>query len=207
MKPQLIAAGVALAAAGALGLAIPAAHNAHHDEVALVDTSLNDSILSLEGVTPYTQLTEPLGETPATGLNGDFYNVYASDTGGTFTGSGATDLLNSSDIIGANKLAGLGDTNGYIGLSPTTTPGDFTFNDAQGVDFDHGLQALLTAYNAPLISYEDALGASNTLGDPSLLNLDPAELSNTAAANLFGDLTTAYNDFVTAADLAFGITP
>ena len=207
MKPQLIAAGVALAAAGALGLAIPAAHNAHHDEVALVDTSLNDSILSLEGVTPYTQLTEPLGETPATGLNGDFYNVYASDTGGTFTGSGATDLLNSSDIIGANKLAGLGDTNGYIGLSPTTTPGDFTFNDAQGVDFDHGLQALLTAYNAPLISYEDALGASNTLGDPSLLNLDPAELSNTAAANLFGDLTIAYNDFVTAADLAFGITP
>ena len=208
MKPQLIAAGVALAAAGALGLAIPAAHNAHHDEVALVDTSLNDSILSLEGVTPYTQLTEPLGETPATGLNGDFYNVYASDTGGTFTGSGATDLLNSSDIIGANKLAGLGDTNGYIGLSPTTTPGDFTFNDAQGVDFDHGLQALLTAYNAPLISYEDALGASNTLGDPSLLNLDPAEITTTAAAaNLFGDLSVAYTDFVNAADLAFGIAP
>ena len=209
MKPQLIAAGVALAAAaGALGLAIPAAHNAHHDEVALVDTPLNDTVLSLEGVTPYTQLTEPLGETPATGLNGDFYNVYASDTGGTFTGSGATDLLNSSDIIGANKLAGLGDTNGYIGLSPTTTPGDFTFNDAQGVDFDHGLQALLTAYNAPLISYEDALGASNTLGDPSLLNLDPAEITTTAAAaNLFGDLSVAYTDFVNAADLAFGIAP
>jgi hypothetical protein len=213
MKPKLIAAGAAVAAAGAavaaagvLSLAIPAGHNIHHDEVALVDTTLNDTVLSLEGVTPYTQLTEPLGETPATGLNGDFYNVYASDTGGTFTGSGATDLLNSSDIIGANKLAGLGDTNGYIGLSPTTTPGDFTFNDAQGVDFDHGLQALLTAYNAPLISYEDTL-STNTLGDPSLLNLDPAELSNSAAANLFGDLTVAYNDFVNAADLAFGITP
>jgi hypothetical protein len=205
MKPQLIAAGVALAAAGALGLAIPAAHNAHHDEVALVDTSLNDSILSLEGVSAFTGNTEPLGDVTTT--PSDFYNVVASETAGVpSTAVAAHDLLNSSDVIGANQLFGLGDTNGYLGLSPTETAGFFTFGDQEGVAFDHGLQALLTAFNAPLISYEDAL-STNTLGDPTLLNLDPAELTNSAAANLFGDLTVAYNDFMTAADLAFGLTP
>ena len=205
MKPQLIAAGVALAAAGALGLAIPAAHNAHHDEVALVDTTFNDTVLSLEGVSTFTGNTQPLGD--EVGTPNDFYNVAASDDGGTLSGTGASDLLNSSDVIGANQLAGLGDTNGYLGLSPTDVAGSYTFGDQEGVAFDHGLQALLTAFNAPLISYEDALGASNTLGDVSALNLDPAELSNSAAANLFGDLTVAYTDFVNAADLAFGITP
>jgi hypothetical protein len=204
MKPQLIAAGVALAAAGALGLAIPAAHNAHHDEVALVDTTLNDTVLSLEGVSTFTGNTQPLGD--EVGTPNDFYNVAASDDGGTVSGTGASDLLNSSDVIGANQLAGLGDTNGYLGLSPTATAGDYTFGDQEGVAFDHGLQALLTAFNQPLISYEDALGTS-TLGDVSALNLDPAELTNSAASSLSGDLTVAYNDFVTAADLAFGITP
>jgi hypothetical protein len=201
MKPQLIAAGVALAAAGALGLAIPAAHNAHHDEVALVDTSLNDSILSLEGVSAFTTHPEPLGD--VAGTSSDFYSVVTSSTNPAVA---AHDLLNSSDVIGANQLFGLGDTNGYLGLSPTETAGFFTFGDQEGVAFDHGLQALLTAFNAPLISYEDAL-STNTLGDPTLLNLDPAELTNSAAANLFGDLTVAYNDFMTAADLAFGLTP
>jgi hypothetical protein len=205
MKPQLIVAGAALATAGALGLAIPAAHNAHHDEVALVDTTLNDTVLSLEGVSAFAGNTEPLGD--VAGTPNDFYNVVASDVGGVLSGTGASDLLNSSDVIGANQLAGLGDTNGYLGLSPTAIAGDYTFTDQEGVAFDHGLQALLTAYNAPLISYEDALGASNTLGDVSALNLDPAELSNAAASNLFGDLTVAYNDFVTFADLASGITP
>jgi hypothetical protein len=201
MKPQLIAAGVALAAAGALGLAIPAAHNAHHDEVALVDTTLNDTVLSLEGVSAFTTHPEPLGD--VAGTSSDFYSVVTSSTNPAVA---AHDLLNSSDVIGANQLFGLGDTNGYLGLSPTETAGFFTFGDQEGVAFDHGLQALLTAFNAPLISYEDAL-STNTLGDPTALNLDPAELSNSAAANLFGDLTVAYNDFVTAADLAFGITP
>jgi hypothetical protein len=207
MKTQLIVAGAAAAAAGVLGLAIPAAHNTHHDKVALT-TSLNDMLLSDEGVSVYTQQTEPLGEYPAPGLNGDFYNVYSTDTQGTFSGTGATDLLNSSDIINANKLLGLGDTNGYVGLSPTSTPGDFTFMDQEAVSYDHGLQALMTAFNAPLISYEDTLGASNTFGDPSLLNLDPAEITTTtAAANFFGDLTVAYQDFVNFFELASGITP
>jgi hypothetical protein len=206
MKPQLIAAGVALAAAGALGLAIPAAHNAHHDEVALVDTSLNDSILSLEGVSAFTGNTEPLGDVTTT--PSDFYNVVASETAGVpSTTIAAHDLLNSTDVTGANQLFGIGDTNGYLGLSPTAIAGDYTFGDQEGVAFDHGLQALLTAYNAPLISYEDALGASNTLGDVSALNLDPAELTNTAAANFFGDLTVAYTDFTSAFDLAFNIAP
>jgi hypothetical protein len=196
MKPQLIAAGVALAAAGALGLAIPAAHNAHHDEVALV-------VLSLEGVSAFTTHPEPLGD--VAGTSSDFYSVVTSSTNATVA---APDLLNSSDVIGANQLFGLGDTNGYLGLSPTETAGFFTFGDQEGVAFDHGLQALLTAFNAPLISYEDALGASNTLGDVSALNLDPADLgTNVANLTLSGDLTAAYTDFVTAADLAFGITP
>jgi hypothetical protein len=203
MKPQLIAAGVALAAAGALGLAIPAAHNAHHDEVALIDTLLNDSVLSLEGVSAFAPHAEPLGD--VAGTSSDFYSVVTNSTDSTVA---AHDLLNSSDVIGANQLFGLGDTNGYLGLSPTDTAGFFSFGDQEGVAFDHGLQALLTAFNSPLISYEDALGASNTFGDPTLLNLDPAELlTNSAASNLFGDLTVAYTDFVTAADLAFGITP
>ena len=206
MKPQLIAVGVALAAAGALGLAIPAAHNAHHDEVALVDTTFNDTVLSLEGVSAFTGNTQPLGDID--GTSSDFYSVITSDDGGTLnTTVAAPDLLNSTDVTGANQLYGLGDTNGYLGLSPTATAGDYAFTDQEGLAFDHGVQALLTAYNAPLISLEDALGANNTLGDVSALNLDPAELSNSAAANLFGDLTVAYNDFVTAADLAFGITP
>ena len=204
MKPQLIAAGVALAAAGALGLAIPAAHNTHHDEVALVDT--NDTVLSLEGVSPFTGNTQPLGDVD--GTSSDFYSVITSDDGGTLnTTVAAPDLLNSTDVTGANQLFGLGDTNGYLGLSPTATAGDYTFTDQEGLAFDHGVQALLTAFNAPLISYEDALGASNTLGDVSALNLDPAELTNSAASSLFGDLTVAYTDFVNAADLAFGITP
>jgi hypothetical protein len=206
MKPQLIVAGVALAAAGALSLALPAAHNTHHYDVALVDTSYNDLLLQLEGVSTFTGNTQPLGDEATTPAS-DFYNVAATDDGGVLAGTGATGLLNSSDVIGANQLFGLGDTNGYIGLSPTATAGDFAFTDQEGVAFDHGLQALLTAFNASTISFEDALGASNTFGDPSLLNLDPAELTSTTAANLFTDLTTAYNDFVTAADLAFGITP
>ena len=206
MKPQLIVAGVALAAAGALGLAIPAAHNAHHDEVALVDTTFNDTVLSLEGASTFTGNTQPLGD--EVGTPSDFYNVAASDDGGTLSGTGASDLLNSSDVIGANQLVGLGDTNGYLGLSPTATAGDYTFGDQEGVAFDHGLQALLTAFNQPLISYEDALGASNTLGDVSALNLDPADLgTNVANLTLSGDLTAAYTDFVTAADLAFGLAP
>ena len=207
MKPQLIAAGVALAAAGALGLAFPAAHNAHHDEVALVDTTFNDTVLSLEGVSTFTGNTQPLGD--VVGTPSDFYNVITSDDGGVLnTTVAAPDLLNSSDVIGANQLAGLGDTNGYLGLSPTATAGDYTFGDQEGVAFDHGLQALLTAFNQPLISYEDALGASNTLGDVSALNLDPADLgTNVATLTLSGDLTAAYSDFVTAADLALGITP
>jgi hypothetical protein len=203
MKPQLIAAGVALAAAGALGLAIPAAHNAHHDEVALVDTMFNDTVLSLEGVSAFTTHPEPLGD--VAGTSSDFYSVVTSSTNATVA---APDLLNSSDVIGANQLFGLGDTNGYLGLSPTETAGFFTFGDQEGVAFDHGLQALLTAFNQPLISYEDALGASNTLGDVSALNLDPADLgTNVANLTLSGDLTAAYTDFLTAADLAFGITP
>jgi hypothetical protein len=206
MKTTLIVAGAAVAAAGVLGLAIPAAHNTHHDKVALT-TSLNDMLLADEGVSPYTQQTEPLGETPAAGLNGDFYNVAASDSNGVLSGTGATDLLNSSDIINANKLLGLGDTNGYVGLSPTSTPGDFTFMDQEAVSYDHGLQALLTAFNQPLISYEDTLGAGNTFGDPSLLNLDPAELTTAQSANLLTDLTVAYQDFVSFFDLASGITP
>ena len=145
---------------------------------------------------------EPLGD--VAGTSSDFYSVVTSSTNATVA---APDLLNSSDVIGANQLFGLGDTNGYLGLSPTETAGFFTFGDQEGVAFDHGLQALLTAFNAPLISYEDALGASNTLGDVSALNLDPAELTNSAASSLSGDLTVAYNDFVTAADLAFGLTP
>jgi hypothetical protein len=205
MKSQLIVAGVALAAAGALGLAIPAAHNAHHDEVALVDTTFNDTVLSLEGVSTFTSNAQPLGD-EATLPASDFYNVAASEVGGVNTGTGASDLLNSSEILADNQLAGIGDTNGYLGLSPTDVAGTYTFGDQEGVAFDHGLQALLTAFNAPLISYEDAL-STNTLGDPTLLNLDPAELTNSAAANLFGDLTVAYNDFMTAADLAFGLTP
>lgn len=206
MKSQMIVAGVALAAAGALSLAIPAAHNAHHYDVALVDTSYNDLVLQLEGASTFTSNAQPLGDEATTPAS-DFYNVAATDDGGVLSGTGATDLLNSTDVIGANQLFGLGDTNGYLGLSPTATAGDYAFTDQEGVAFDHGLQALLTAFNASTISYEDALGSSNTLGDPSLLNLDPAELSNTAAASLSGDLTVAYNDFVTAADLAFGITP
>lgn len=212
MKSQLIVAGAAVAAAGVLGLAIPTLHNTHHDEVGLTTaeaTTLNDTVLSLEGVSAYTQQTQPLGETPATGLNGDFYNVITSDTGGTLNNTvAAQDLLNSSDIINANIAAGLGDTNGYIGLSPTGTAGDFTFMDQQGVDFDYGLQALLTAYNQPLISLEDSLGTANTYGDPALLNLDPAQLGTTASPlTLANDLAVAYQDFVSAADLAFGITP
>jgi len=208
MKSQLIVAGAAVAAAGALGLCIPAAEHVRHDEVGLTTsgTTLNDMLLADEGVSAYSMQTQPLGETLATGLNNDFYNVYATDTNGTFSGIGATDLLNSSDIIKANQLAGLGDTNGYIGLSPTSTPGDFTFMDQQGVDFDYGLQALLTAYNQPLISLEDSLGSANTYGDPTLLNLDPAQLGvNGASMTLAGDLTVAYQDFVSAADLAFNI--
>jgi hypothetical protein len=207
MKSQLIVAGVALAAAGALGLAIPAAHNAHHDEVALIDTSLNDSILSLEGVSAFTGNTQPLGDVD--GTSSDFYSVITSDDGGTLnTTVAAPDLLNSTDVTGLNQLFGLGDTNGYLGLSPDPTAGDYSFTDQEGLAFDHGVQALLTAFNASTISYEDALGASNTFGDPSLLNLDPAEITTTAAAaNFFGDLTVAYTDFVNAADLAFGIAP
>jgi hypothetical protein len=211
MKSQLIVAGVAVAAAGALGLAIPAAHNTHHDQVGLTTTgtTLNDMLLADEGVSAYTQQTQPLGETPATGLNGDFYNVITSDDGGTLNNTvAAQDLLNSTDITGANQLAGLGDTNGYIGLSPTSPAGDFTFMDQQGVDFDYGLQALLTAYNQPLISLEDSLGSANTYGDPTLLNLDPAQLGTaTSPLTLANDLAVAYQDFVSAADLALGITP
>jgi hypothetical protein len=207
MKSQLIVAGVALAAAGALGLAIPAAHNAHHDEVALVDTTFNDTVLSLEGVSTFTSNAQPLGD-EATSPASDFYNVAASEVGGVNTGTGASDLLNSSEILADNQLAGIGDTNGYLGLSPTDVAGTYTFGDQEGVAFDHGLQALLTAFNQPLISYEDALGASNTLGDVSALNLDPADLgTNVATLTLSGDLTAAYSDFVTAADLAFGIAP
>src|ERR1700743_1759567 len=128
MKPQLVAAGVALAAAGALGLAIPAAHNARHDEVALVDTSLNDTILSLEGVSTFTTHTEPLGD--VAGTSSDFYSVVTSSTDSTVA---ANDLLNSSDVIGANQLFGLGDTNGYLGLSPTAIPGDHIFGAQEGV--------------------------------------------------------------------------
>jgi hypothetical protein len=206
MKSQLIVAGVALAAAGALGLAIPAAHNAHHDEVALVDTTFNDTVLSLEGVSTFTSNAQPLGDEATSPA--DFYNVAASEVGGVNTGTGASDLLNSSEILADNQLAGIGDTNGYLGLSPTDVAGTYTFGDQEGVAFDHGLQALLTAFNQPLISYEDALGASNTLGDVSALNLDPADLgTNVATLTLSGDLTAAYSDFVTAADLAFGIAP
>jgi hypothetical protein len=139
-------------------------------------------------------------------VGSDFYNVVASETGGVPSGIGAQDLLNSTDVIGANQLAGLGDTNGYLGLSPTATAGDYTFGDQEGVAFDHGLQALLTAFNQPLISFEDALGSANTFGDPAALNLDPFDLgTNVATLTLSGDLTAAYTDFVSAAELAFGI--
>lgn len=215
MKPQLILAGAAVAAAGALGLAIPAAHNTHHDEIGLTSgATLNDTALSLEGVSPWSNPDTPLGE--VTGTSGaDFYNVITSGTtaSGTFvptdTTVAAQDLLNSSVIIDANQAAGIGYTNGYIGLSPTSTADLFQFNDALGVDYDHGLQALMTAFNQPLISYEDAVNAS-TPGtyDPAQLNLDPAELGlNGASLTLANDLTVAYQDFVSAADLAFGITP
>jgi hypothetical protein len=206
MKQQLIVAGVALAAAGALGLAIPAADNARHDEVALVDTSYNDLLLQLEGASTFTSNAQPLGD-EATSPASDFYNVAATDDGGMLSGTGATDLLNSTDVIGANQLFGLGDTNGYIGLSPTDVAGDYTFTDQEGVAFDHGLQALLTGFNASTISYEETLSSTTTYGDPSLLNLDPAQLTTTAAASLSTDLTTAYNDFVTFYDLAFNIAP
>jgi hypothetical protein len=205
MKQQLIVAGVALAAAGALGLAIPAADNARHDEVALVDTTLNTDVLDLEGASTFTSNTQPLGDVATTPAS-DFYNVYATDDGGVLSGVGATDLLNSTDVTGLNQLFGLGDTNGYLGLSPDTTAGDYTFTDQEGLAFDHGVQALLTAFNQPLISYEEALGASNTLGDPSSLNLDPFDLgTNAATLTLGGDLTAAYTDFTSAFDLAFGI--
>jgi len=206
MKSQLIVAGAALAAAGALGLAIPAADNARHDEVALVDTTLNSDVLSLEGVSAFTGNTQPLGDVD--GTSSDFYSVITSDDGGTLnTTVAAPDLLNSTDVTGLNQLFGLGDTNGYLGLSPDTTAGDYSFTDQEGLAFDHGVQALLTAFNQPLISYEDALGSANTYGDPSLLNLDPTDLgTNLAALTLTGDLTAAYTDFTSAFDLAFGIS-
>jgi hypothetical protein len=206
MKSQLIVASAALAAAGALGLALPAADNARHDEVALVDSTLNSDVLSLEGVSDFTGNTQPLGDVD--GTSSDFYSVITSDDGGVLnTTIAAPDLLNSTDVTGANQLFGLGDTNGYLGLSPDATAGDYSFTDLEGLAFDHGVQALLTAFNQPLISYEDALGASNTLGDVSSLNLDPADLgTNVAALTLGGDLTAAYTDFMQAADLAFGLT-
>lgn len=215
MKAQLIVAGVAVAAAGALGLSISEADHTSHRDVALTTSgaSLNDMLLTAEGVTPWQDPGTPLGEIAGTsGTN--FYDVITSGStaSGSFVGTdntvAAQDLLNSSLIQGANQLAGIGYTNGYIGLSPTSTADVFTFNDALGLDYDHGLQALMTAFNQPLYDYETALGSSNTFGDPTLLNLDPAQLGTTASPlTLANDLTVAYQDFVSAADLAFGITP
>jgi|GEM_PF-6097152 len=215
MKSQLIVAGVAVAAAGALGLAIPAAEHVRHQDVTPTSTSslgdINTMILGLEGVSAWKDPGTPLGEvavTPATNASANFYDVITSETGGTPDNTvAAQDLLNSSLITGANQAAGIGDTNGYIGLSPTSAADTFTFNDALGVDYDHGLQALLTAFNQPLISYEDAANMT-TPGtyDPTLLNLDPAELGATASPlTLANDLAVAYQDFVSAADLAFNI--
>jgi hypothetical protein len=217
MKSQLIVAGVAVAAAGALGLCIPAAEHVRHQDVTPTSTSslgdINTMILGLEGVSAWSNPGTPLGEVAATST--DFYNVITS--GSTASGMfaetdntvAAQDLLNSSDITGANQAAGIGYTNGYIGLSPTTTPDTFTFMDQLGADYDHGLQALLTAFNQPLISYEDAANVTTPGAyDPTMLNLDPAELGTTASPlTLANDLTVAYQDFVGAADLAFGITP
>lgn len=219
MKPQLILAGAAVAAAGALGLAIPAAeHVRHHDVTPTSGSSLadiNTMVLGLEGVSAWTNPSTPLGEITAGTNLPNFYDVITSGStaSGTFEPVSSTvaaqDLLNSSVIIDANQAAGLGDTNGYIGLSPTSTADSFQFNDALGVDYDHGLQALMTAFNQPLISYEEAANLT-TPGtyDPAQLNLDPAELGlNGASLTLANDLTVAYQDFVSAADLAFGITP
>jgi hypothetical protein len=196
MKRQLIVAGAAAAAAaGALALATDAAADP------------NAFLLDLEGVSnpPATLPDTPLGMVP----DGNFYDVVTS--GSTASGQfvvtdptlAAKDLLDSSVITHANQVAGLGDTNGYIGLSPTSTPDLFSFNDAEGVDYDHGLQALMTAFNQPWISLEDALnGTSGNMFDPAELNLDPAELTATQSANLMTDLTTAFSDFSAAATLA-----
>ncbi|WP_343577513.1 hypothetical protein [Mycobacterium sp.] len=202
MKSYVIAAGAAAAAAGVLSLAIPAAHHTHHDAVGLVTTE-NDMLLSLEGVSMYPTdgvTGGPLGDV-ATASGSDFYNVYTggSTASGAFeatdpTKFGATDLLNSSLIIDANQALGLGDTDGYVGLSPTSTPDVFTFGDQEAVSYDYGLQALLTAFNQSV--------------DPTAANLDPAQLGTaTEPLSLTNDLTVAYQDFVSFFDLAAGITP
>lgn len=222
MKPQLVAIGAAVAVAGAVVAAtgaldpgIPDTQPADHHDVALSAADINDFLLSLEGVsTPPAALpSTPLGEV----ADGIFYNVVTSGTvtDGVFTPTSpitiaASDLLDSSLITGANVAAGIGYTNGYLGLSPTDTPGFFTFNDPLGVDFDHGLQALLTAFNQPMISLEELLnGASTTpMFDPSELNLDPADLGTSVSAlTMVGDWTAVFTDFTNAFDLAFGITP
>jgi hypothetical protein len=172
-------------------------------------------LLSLEGV------SSPPAELPATPLgtvaDGNFYNVYTGGTisDGTFSPTSSTlaaeGLLNSSMVTQANEAAGIGYTNGYIGLSPTTTPDVFAFNDQEGVEFDHGLQALLTAFNQPVISLEEAYNASQAAGatpafDPTVLNLDPADLGGDSGAPLTlpSDLTVAFLDFSSAAESAFG---
>ncbi len=218
MKPQLIAAGAAVAAVGALGLGIPAAEHTHLHDVALTATDINEALLSLEGV------SSPPAELPATPLgtvaDGNFYNVITSETFSDGQASNvdstvaASDLLNSSLVTQANEAAGIGYTNGYIGLSPTETPDTsdtFTFMDQEGVDFDHGLQALLTAFNQPVISLEEAYNASQAAGatpafDPAELNLDPADLGGDSGAPLTlpSDLTVAFLDFSSAAESAFG---
>jgi hypothetical protein len=210
MKRQLIAAGVAAAAAaGALSLAIPAAQHPQHHDVALTTTDADPNLflLELEGVSnpPATLPDLPFGME----ADGNFYNVVTAGTtaSGQFVVTNPTvagdELLNSSLVTGANQSAGLGDTNGYIGLSPTSTPDVFQFNDAEAVDFDHGLQALLTADNQPWISLEDLLnGPTGTTFDPAELNLDPAELTAAQSANLFTDLSTAFTDFSAAATAA-----
>lgn len=213
MKTVSIAAAAVVAGGSLLSPGIPAALHAQNPDVALSSSdglSLNDVLLALEGVSspPAMLPSTPLGEI----ADGNFYNVVTSGTvnGGTFTVTNDTlaaeGLLNSSLITGANELAGIGYTNGYIGLSPTDTPGLFTFNDQLGVDFDHGMQALLTAFNQPWISLEEALNGSSAtpMFDPSALNLDPAELgTDTSSLTMMGDLTAAFNDFSNAFDLAF----
>jgi hypothetical protein len=211
MKRQLITAGVAAAAAaGALGLALPAPQHAQHHDVALVDFGdPNLYLLELEGVTnpPATLPDSPLG----TEAEGNFYDVVTSGTttSGSFVVTDSTpaaqDLLNSSLVTGDNQAVGIGDTNGYIGLSPTATPGDFAFNDVEGVDFDHGVQALLTALNQPYISLEVLVNdfSSSPVFDPAELNLDPADLgTNVATLTTLGDLTAAFSDFTAAATAA-----
>lgn len=214
MKPQLIAACAAMVAVGAMVLGIPGAQLGHYRNVMLTASDgladINDALLSLEGVSspPATLPTTPLGEI----ADGNFYDVITSGTvsDGHFSPVDSTvaahDLLNSSVVTGANQLAGIGYTNGYVGLSPTSTPDLFTFNDPLGVDFDHGMQALLTAFNQPIISLEIALnGTGNTpLFDPSQLNLDPADLgTDVQSLTMAGDWTAAFTDFSAAATLAF----